>query len=83
MSTNGCSGFFLFYLKLELFSKIKKDLAFTHSKKKTGLSISQDLNNPEHSFVYIGKHEMCGKVQQKIINSMLVAARQSFHFSDK
>ena len=31
MSTKGCVGFFLFYLDLELFAKIKKDLVSTHS----------------------------------------------------
>ena len=31
MSTKECVGFFLFYLDLELFAKIKKDLVCTHS----------------------------------------------------
>ena len=30
MSTKGCVGFFLFYLDLELFAKINKDLVSTH-----------------------------------------------------
>ena len=38
-------GFFLFYLDLELFAKIKKDLVSTHSFF-TLLLITQDLNNP-------------------------------------
>ena len=39
----GCVGFFLFYLDLELFAKIKKDLVSTHSFF-TLLLITQDLN---------------------------------------
>ena len=51
-------GIFLFYLDLELFAKIKKDLVSTHSFF-TLLLITQDLNkikkNPGHSFVDITK----------------------------
>ena len=43
MSTKECLGFFVFYLELELFAKIKKDLVSTHSQKLY-LSITQDLN---------------------------------------
>ena len=43
MSTKECVGFFLFYLDLELFAKIKKDLVSTHSFF-TLLLITQDLN---------------------------------------
>ena len=39
----GVCGFFLFYLYLELFAKIKKDMVFTHSYF-TLLLITQDLN---------------------------------------
>ena len=39
----GVWHFFLFYLDLELFAKIKKDLVFTHSFF-TLLLITQDLN---------------------------------------
>ena len=42
MSTKGCVRFFLFCLKLELFTKIKKNLVYTHSQKPD-LSITQDL----------------------------------------
>ena len=38
-----CLGFFLFYLDLELFAKIKKELVSTHSQKPS-LSITQNLN---------------------------------------
>ena len=44
MFTKGCVGFFLFYLDLELFAKIKQDLVSTHSLFKL-LLITQDLPN--------------------------------------
>ena len=40
----------------------------------------QDLRNPEHPFVDIGKWETCAKFQQKIFNFMVVGTRQSFQF---
>ena len=43
LSKKVCGGFFLFYLDLELFAKIKKDLVSTHSFF-TLLLITQDLN---------------------------------------
>ena len=43
--------FFLFYLDLELFAKIKKDLVFTHSFF-TLLLITQDLNKRKKSLQY-------------------------------
>ena len=43
MSTKACVRFFLFYLHLELFEKVKKDLVSTHSFF-TLLLITQDLN---------------------------------------
>ena len=54
MSPKECVGFFLFYLDLELFAKIKKDLVSTHSFF-TFLSITQDLlthkkKNRKHAF---------------------------------
>ena len=67
---------------IKLFAKIKKDLVSTHSQK-LGLSITQskqNLKNPEHSFVDFGKTETCAKFQQKILNSVVVGARQSFQF---
>ena len=33
MSTKGCSGFFKFFLDLELVAKIENDLVFTHPQK--------------------------------------------------
>ena len=83
MSTKGWVGFFLFYLDLELLAKIKKDLVSTHSFF-TLLLITQDLNkikkNPTHPFVDITKKKTCVKFQQKILNFMVVGARQSFQF---
>ena len=85
MSRKGCVGvFFLFFcLELELFVKIKNYLFSTHSQKPV-LSITQDLNkinkNPTHPFVDISKTETCEKFQQKILNTTLVGARQSFKF---
>ena len=43
MSTKLHPGFFIFYLELELFARIKKDLVSTHSQKPD-LPITQDLN---------------------------------------
>ena len=48
MSTKGCVGNFLFYLDLELFAKIKKDLVSTHLFF-TLLLITQDLNEKNHT----------------------------------
>ena len=48
------------------------------------MQVTQHLNktkkNPKHSFVDIGKKETCAKLQQKILNFMVVGARQSFQF---
>ena len=48
------------------------------------MQTTQDLNkirkNPEHPFADIGKLENCAKFQQKILNSAVVGARQSFQF---
>ena len=79
MSTKVCGIFFCFYLDFELFSKSKKDLVSTHSFF-TLLLITEDLNkkNPEHAFVDITKYKTCAKLQQKILNSMVVRARQSY-----
>ena len=35
----------------------------------------QNIKNPEHPFVDLGKKEMCAKFQQKILNSMVVGAQ--------
>ena len=75
--------FFLFYLGLELFTKIKKDLVSTHSFF-TLLLITQNLNKlkkiPRTIFIDITKYKTCAKFQQNILNSMIAGARQSFEF---
>ena len=77
--------FFLFCLELELFAKIKKYLVSTHSQKPV-LSITRDLNKIKNiprtlfSFVDVRKKETCAKFQQKILNTTVVGARQSFQF---
>ena len=48
LSTKGCVGFFLFFLDLELFAKIKKDLGSTHSFFTLSL-ITQDLSKIKES----------------------------------
>ena len=83
MSTKGCVGFFLFCLELELFAKIKKKPGFYTLTETRFINISrfkQNKKNPTHRFVDIGKKETGVKFQQKILNSMVVGARQSFKF---
>ena len=70
-------GIFLFYLDLELFAKIKKDLVSTRSLFTLSLRSKQNLKNPTHTFVDITKQKTCAEFQQKILNSMVV------NFSDK
>ena len=48
MSIKWCSGFFLFCLDLELFSKIENGLVSTHLQKPVDL-ITQDLNEIKKS----------------------------------
>ena len=79
MSTKGCLGFLfvcLFYLDVELLSKIKNDLFSTHSLFAF-LLITQDPNkkNPAHALVDIVRYETCVKCQRKILNLMVVGAR--------
>ena len=51
------------------------------------LQITQDLKkvkkNPEHLFVDIGQQETCSKFQPKILNPMVVGARQNVQFFRK
>ena len=44
-------------------------------------SSKQNKKNPEHPFVDTGKYETCAKLQQKLSESMVVGACQSFQFS--
>ena len=43
-------------------------------------SSKQNLKNPTHPFVDIGKQGTCAKFQQQLLKSMVVGARQSFQF---
>ena len=70
MSTKEFVGFFKFYLNLELFAKIEKDLVSTHSFF-TLLLIIQDLNKIKKCnkhFVDITEQKNCAKFQQKSLN---------------
>ena len=40
----------------------------------------QNRKNPEHAFLGIIKQKICAKFQQKILNSVVVGARQNFQF---
>ena len=40
----------------------------------------QNKKHPEHPFVDIGKLKTCARFQLKILSSLVVEARQSFHF---
>ena len=57
MPTTGSVEFFLFYLDLELFTKIKKDLVSKHYFYTfiNNLKSKQNLKNPTHAFVDIIK----------------------------
>ena len=61
MSTKGCVGFFLFYLDLELFAKIKKDLVSTHSffTLINNSRSKQNKRNPAHPFADIKVENVC------------------------
>ena len=71
--------FFLFCLDLELFAKIKKRPGFYTLVFYIFINNSRS-KNPEHSFADIVKYETCAKFQQKILNFVVVGARQSFQF---
>ena len=83
MSTKECVGYFSFCSKLELFAKMKKYLVSTNSQKSR-LSITQDLNKmkkiPHTHLVDIHKTKACATFQQKILNTTVVGAHQSFQF---
>ena len=78
MSTEGCSGFFLFR-----FWSINKNVKNDHVEARLFLIFAnnsrskQNKKNPEHPFVGTGKQETCAKFQKKILNSRVVGARQS------
>ena len=80
MFTKGCVGFFLVCLELELFAKIKKRPGFYTFTEIWFINNSRSKQtkkkNPEHHFVDIGKKETCAQFLQKILNSIVVGARQ-------
>ena len=43
-------------------------------------SRSKQYTNPKHTFIDIVKQEACAKFQQKILNFVVVGARQGFQF---
>ena len=79
-------GMFFILFRTWFICQNQNYLVSPHSQKP-GLSITQDLNkikeNPGEPFVNIGKTEMCAKFQQKMLNSIVVGARQNFNFSEK
>ena len=86
MSTRGCSGFFKICLELELICKNLKRRGFytlTETRFINNSRSTQNKKNPEHSFVGISNTETCAKFQQKILNSLVVGARQRFQFFRK
>ena len=85
MSPNGCLGFFLFCLDLELFAKIKKRSGLYSLPETRFINNSrskQNLKKSQHNFVDISKSETCTKFQQKLLKSIIVGAAV-FSFSDK
>ena len=83
MSTKGCSGFFKILFRSWVICKNWKWPGFYTLIETSFLNNSRSKRykrNPEHSFVDICKKEMCVKFQQKILNSVVVGARQSFQF---
>ena len=80
MSTKECVGFFYFCLELELFAKIPGFYTLTATRFINNSRSKQNKKNPTHTFVDIRKTETCAKFQQKILNSTVVGARQTFQF---
>ena len=75
--------FFKFYLDIELFAKIKKELVSTHSFF-TLLIITQDLNKIKkipHTLLWtLLSRKRVQSFSKKILKSMVVGACQSFQF---
>ena len=73
--------FFKFCLELELFATIKNLVLHTHRNQVYNNSRSkQNKKNSTHPFVDITNEKTCARFQQKILNSVVVQARQSFQF---
>ena len=82
MSTKGCVGFFILF-RTWVICQNQKILGFyilTETSFINNSRSKQNKKNPTHSFVDIGKTKSCAKFQQKILNSTVFGARQSFQF---
>ena len=83
MSTKRCVGFFFILLRIWVICQNQKISGFYTLTKTSfidNLRSKQNKRNPTHPFVDICKTETCGEFQQKILNSTVVGARQSFQF---
>ena len=85
MSTKVCVCVWIFFILLRtwVICQNKKRPGFYTLRETRFINISrfkQNKKNPTHRFVDIGKTETGVKFQQKILNSMVVGARQSFKF---
>ena len=84
-STKRCAGF-IYCLDLELFVSIKKRTGFytlTETRFFTFLLIAQDLNKIIKKIPNIISQTIlktCAKLQLKMLNSIVVRARQGFQF---
>ena len=72
MSTKGCVGFFSFYLDLGVICKSLKRPGFYTLAFYTFINNSRSKQNE--------KNQQNAKCQQKIMNCMVVGARQNFQF---
>ena len=77
--------FFILFRSWVIIKNIKNEYVETSSllifaNNSRSKQNKKKKKNPEHSFVDIGKSETCAKFQQKILNSVVVRARQSFKF---
>ena len=82
----GVRDFLKICLELELICKNLKRPGFytlTETRFINNSRSTQNKKNPEHSFVGISNTETCAKFQQKILNSLVVGARQRFQFFRK
>ena len=77
---NGVQEFFNFFRSWVVdepcFCETRPFLILANNFKR----FKQNKKNPEHPFVAIGKWKTCAKRQQKLLNSMVVEARENFQF---
>ena len=74
-----CGIFFISFRSRVIWKNVKRPRFYT-LVFYTFINNSRSKENPTHPFVDITKKKTCAKVQQKILNSMVVGARQSFSF---